>query len=67
MRRLMGDALRDEPAIVFYICLNMSSDVGDEVIMGGDDALYVYGGESSIGGWLTAQLSHRQGWLSWPW
>jgi hypothetical protein len=37
-------------------------DIEVEVIMGGDDALYVYGGESTRG----ALLSHRQAWLSWP-
>ena len=49
-------------------CLYMSKkgrDIDGNVIMGGDDALYVYGGESASGGWRTAQLSHI-GWLSWP-
>lgn len=36
-------------------------DIDGNVIMGGDDALYVYGGESASGGWQTAQLSHWQG------
>jgi len=33
------------------------SDIGIDIIMGGEDALYVYGGESASGGWWTAQLS----------